>query len=67
MDEPTKKNFAVLQEAFNHMDRRLNDQQIEIRGLQSTVVMLRTQLQENTQQLQVLRTITRGNGPTVRS
>lgn len=67
MDEPTKKNFAVLQEAFNHMDRRLNEQYHEIKGLQSTVTMLSVKLQEANQHLQVLRAITGGTGPTVRS
>jgi len=67
MDEPTKKNFAVLQEAFNHMNRRLDEQHHQIRNLQSEIVMLKTNLQETTQHLQVLRALTGGTGPTVRS
>ena len=67
MDDATKKNFAVLQEAFNHMDRRLNEQELYIRKLEGTVVMLQAKLNESVQHLQVLRAITGGTGPTVRS
>lgn len=67
MDDGTKKNFAVLQEAFNHMDKRLNEQQHHISKLEGTVVMLQTKLNEAVQHLQVLRAITGGTGPTVRS
>lgn len=66
MDEATEKNFKVLQEAFNHMDKRLNEQELQIRGLQSTVTMLQTQMQEAVQHLHVLRAITGGTGATVR-
>lgn len=67
MDDATRKNFAVLQEAFNHMDRRLNEQEHQIKSLEGTVVMLQTKLQEAVQHLQVLRAMTGGTGPTVRS
>lgn len=67
MDDITKKNFAVLQDAFNHMDKRLNEQEHYIRNLESSVVMLQVKLNEATQHLQVLRAITGGTGPTVRS
>lgn len=67
MDDATKKNFAVLQEAFNHMDRRLNEQELQMRALEGTVTMLQIKLQEAVQHLQVLRAMTGGTGPTVRS
>ncbi|MBT8448732.1 MAG: hypothetical protein KJO69_03530 [Gammaproteobacteria bacterium] len=67
MDDATKKNFAVLQEAFNHMDRRLNEQELLIRNLQGTITMIKTELQAVTQHMQVLRAVTGGTGPTVRS
>jgi len=67
MDDVSEKNFKVLQAAFNDMDARFNIKEDQIQGLLRTVTMLQAQVNDLTNQVNIIRVMSGGTGPTVRS